>query len=69
MPEKEIILDLSKKIKFGDKIYISIGSMLLSFLIMILQGLCFGWSWSLLLNFVYSIRAGTIDEPNKDNNN
>lgn len=65
--EKEIVIDLSKKIKFSDKLYVSIGSILLSGIILIVQSLCFGWSWGLLLNFLYSIRSGKIDEkPTED---
>jgi len=68
--EREIILDLSKKIKFYDKVYISVGSLILSSLVLILQGLTFGWSWGLLYNFVYSIRSGRFDnENNKSEDN
>lgn len=62
MPEKEIVLDLSKKIKISDKIYISIGSLLFSAIILIIQGFAFGWTWGLLLNFIYSIRSGKLEE-------
>ena len=54
--EKEIILDLSKKIKLGDNYYISIGSFLISFSIMIIQMFSLGFNWSILLNFIYSLR-------------
>lgn len=57
MTEKEVVIDLSKKIKFSDTRYISIGSLLLSTIILILQGFSFGWTWGLLLNFVYAIRG------------
>lgn len=60
--EKEICLDLSKKINFGNNRYVSIGTLLLSAIILILQGLCFGWGWGLLLNFVYSIRSGKLED-------
>jgi len=55
--EKEIILDLSKKIKWNDNKYISLGSLLLSGIILIIQGITMGWSGVLLLNFIYAIRA------------
>jgi len=64
--EKEIILDLSKKISFGNKIYISLGSLILSSIILVLQGLTYRWSWGLLLNFVYSIRSGKFNGENND---
>ena len=64
--EKEIILDLSKKISFGNKIYISLGSLILSSIILVLQGLTYGWSWGLVLNYVYSIRSGKLNGENND---
>lgn len=65
--EKEIVIDLSKKIKFSDSLYVSIGSLILSILMLVLQGLTFGWSWGLLYHFVYSLRYGKFDkEPNED---
>ena len=67
MAEKEVILDLSKKIKFYKGLYVSIGSLLLSGLILVLQGLTFGWSWVLVLNFVYSIRSGKMENSEPPN--
>jgi len=67
MAEKEIIIDLSKKIKFSDKLYISLGSLLLSTLILIVQAFSWGWSWGLFLNFLYAIRSGNLDEENINN--
>lgn len=67
MAEKEIIIDLSKKIKFSDKLYISLGSLLLSTLILIVQAFSWGWSWGLLLNYLYAIRSGNLDEENINN--
>lgn len=56
MSEKEVCLDLSKKIKWNNH-YISIGTLLLSGLILITQVFAMGWSWWLFLNFLYSIRS------------
>jgi len=76
MPEKEIILDLSKKIKFSDTIYVSLGSLLLSFIVLIIQLVMFlsmnNWVWeasafSLLINFIYSIRTGKIEKKDDVN--
>ena len=67
MAEKEIIIDLSKKIKFSDKLYISLGSLLLSTLILIVQAFSWGWSWGLLLNYLYSIRSGNSNEKSTSN--
>ncbi len=67
MTEKEIVIDLSKKIKFTDALYISIGSFLLSFFVALIQFLIAlntnNWivtpaCWSVLLNFIYAIRMG-----------
>ena len=75
MTEKEIILDLSKKIKLGEKRYISIGTLVISLIILLIQLLMYlslsNWvwdakMWTLLLNFAYSIRSGKIEEQ-KDN--
>ena len=75
MPEKEICIDLSKKIKFNDKLYISIGSLLLSGIIIFIQLMGImsntGWLWTtecwyLLLNFIHSIRAGESHEKKDD---
>jgi len=66
MTDKEVVLDLSKKIKLRNDYYISLGSLLLSILIMIVQGLCFGWTWAHLLNFLYSLRKEGKEE--KKNN-
>jgi len=60
MAEKEIIIDLSKKIKFSDKLYISLGSLLLSTLILIVQAFSWGWSWGLCkitLTFSYWLQT------------
>lgn len=61
--EKEICIDLSKKIKFSDKVYVSLGTLLLSVLAMIISWLCKGAIdlydlWYLIL----SIRSGTFDD-------
>lgn len=64
--EKEIVIDLSKKVKFSDNLYISIGSLILSILLLLLQGLTFGWSWGLLYHFVYSLKYGKLDEVPKE---
>ena len=73
MPEKEIILDLSKKIKLSETIFISIGSLLLSGIILLIQLLMFlsmnNWvwepkAWLYLLNFVHSLRGGNIGNNN-----
>jgi len=70
MPEKEIILDLSKKIKFSNTVYISLGSLLLSVIVLVIQLIMFlslnNWvweskTWFLLLNFIYSIRTGKLE--------
>ena len=66
MTDKEIVLDLSKKIKVSDAYYISLGSLLLSVLILIVQGLTYGWSGWLILNFLYSLRKEGKEE--KKNN-
>ena len=73
MPEKEIILDLSKKIKLSNTIFVSIGSLLLSGIILLIQLLMFlsmnNWiwepkAWLLLLNFFHSVRGGDIGNDN-----
>jgi len=65
--EKEIRIDLSWKIKFGDTFYISIGSFLLSFFVALLQflmalidnnGIITSRCLIVFLNFIYVIRAG-----------
>jgi len=65
--EKVIKIDLSKKIKFTDTIYISIGSLLLSTFIALLQFIIAlnsnNWiitpaCWTVLLNYFYAIRGG-----------
>lgn len=72
MVEKEIILDLSGKIKFSDTLYISLGTLILSVFVMIVQILiCLAvhnWEFdvmcfTLLLDFVLAIR-----EERKDTN-
>lgn len=64
--QREIVLDLSGKIKFSDTLYVSLGSLLLSALITGLQILiCFAYhDWEFdplvftaLLNFVTAIRG------------
>ena len=66
MTEKEICLDLSKKIKLSNTLYISLGTLLFSTVIMVIQLLMLlsknGWVWTdlcfgTLLNFVFSIRG------------
>lgn len=78
MSEKEVILDLSKKIKFSDTIYISLGSLLLSLIILIIQLFMFlslnNWIWEdkcwlLLLNFIYSMRGEKTKESNNNDKN
>ena len=39
--EKEIVLDLSGKIKFSDTVYVSVGTLLLSGIVMLIQILIF----------------------------
>jgi len=65
--EKEIVIDLSKKIRFTDTIYISIGSLLFSTLIALLQFIMAlnmnNWvvspsCWIVLLNYLYALRSG-----------
>jgi len=65
--EKEIVIDLSKRIKFGKNKYISIGTLLLSGLIALVQLLmCLflnNWkltkeAWLIILNLLTAIRAG-----------
>lgn len=60
--EKEICIDLSKKIKFSNTYYVSIGTLLLSVLAILLQWACTGidlWDlWFLIL----SLRSGTLED-------
>jgi hypothetical protein len=64
--EKEIILDLSGRIQFSDTIYITLGTFLLSVLVMVIQLLiCLSvndWqftttSLTVLLDFVLALRS------------
>ena len=75
MAEKEITVDLSGKIKFSDTLYMSIGTLLLSGIIAMIQVLfCLannGWAFTpevfvVLLNFVFAIR-GENKEDGKEN--
>jgi hypothetical protein len=63
--EKTIIIDLSPKIKFTSRLYISLGTFLLSFTVALFQFIIAlndnSWivtpaCWVILLNFVYSLR-------------
>ena len=74
MPEKEVIVDLSGKIKFSDNLYISLGTFLLSMFITIIQMLiCLAlndWRFTVsaltpLLNFVLAIRSGKESDFNE----
>lgn len=73
--EKEIVLDLSKKIKISDTRYISLGSFILSFIIMAIQFvICLSvndWVITeaclvLLLNFVYAIRGENTKDKKEE---
>jgi hypothetical protein len=64
--EKEIILDLSGRIQFSDTVYISLGTFLLSLIVMVIQLLiCLSTNdWQLttqcltvLLDFVLALRS------------
>lgn len=71
MPEKEIVIDLSGKIKFSDTVYISLGTFLLSIFITVIQMLiCLAlnnWQFTVqvfttLLNFLLALRSGKVEE-------
>lgn len=75
--ENEIVIDLSKKIKFSDNIYVSIGSLILSSLVLLIQVLWALWSnnwvwtdqcWLTLFNYVYAVRWGKLDKKEKEEN-
>lgn len=74
--EKEIYIDLSKKIKLSDTLYISIGSLILSAVVALLQFIITlngnNWvltpsCWAVFLNFIYAVRSG-IEFGEKDIN-
>ena len=73
--EKEIVIDLSRKIiKLESGVYVSLGTLLLSIIIMIVQMLiCLArnnWQFDVevllyLLNFLFAIRGEKSDNINK----
>lgn len=72
--EKEIVLDLSGKIKFSDTLYVSVGSLLLSGIIMLIQMIWFlstnNWQFdafifATIFDFVSALRG----EKHKKNGN
>ena len=74
--EKEVIIDLSKKIKFSKNYYVSLGSLLLSLIMLIIQllmCLCINnWVWTketwlILFNFAYSLRHKSEEKEDKNN--
>lgn len=75
MAEKEIVLDLSKIIKFSSTVYISLGTFILSLIIVAIQCLiCLAsnnWQFSVdmlavLLNFVLALRVGDFEDEKID---
>ena len=66
MAEKEVVVDLSGKIKFSDTLYVSVGTLLLSGLIMLIQILWIfahhNWQFdplifSAMFDFVFALRG------------